>query len=561
MNTQDNINLKKEYLEVVTCTYKELCNIKKPVNGRLYHTSDTNEFYFDWANKRQKLSVFSTGGASNGNVLTKTELKNWLKENDYITNLSLADELVKVIGSPIKNIITLKALEDYANKHLLTKSELNLLDNPLQFAEDIKALKSTNTNFYNSLSSVINEVRINGEKMITSEKLNNKLMEYVDKAFADSVYLSKEDANIYIDDEGFRKRIKDYLKKSDADGSYVKKGELSKYETKNDLIDKLSVFSKKIWVDEYYMKKKDMKDYETISSINEKLKQYVTGTSFENKFKNYLTADEISKKYLKKGEAGEVITPDELNNALGVFAKKIWVDEYYMKKKDMKDYETTSSVNEKLNGYATTSSVENKLKGYLTKDESNKFVKKEEMDNTVTSDELNDILGAFAKKIWVDEYYVKKTQLSDYFTKSEINNIFVKKSETNKFLLKSDAENTYAKKTDIPEPIDEGKFFLKKDADTMAKKIWVDEYYLKKSDYEGPKNAVIISTEFSNRTDFNNYYTSTPDAKQGFYYLKDDSELWVIINNGDTKMNMNLTTGETIIEYKMNFGGTAATQW
>lgn len=639
MNTQDNINLKKEYLEVVTCTYKELCNIKKPVNGRLYHTSDTNEFYFDWANKRQKLSVFSTGGTSNGNILTKTELKNWLKENDYITNLSLADEIVKVIGSPIKNIITLKALEDYANKHLLTKSELNLLDNPLQFAEDIKALKSTNTNFYNSLSSLINEVRNNGEKMITPEKLNSRLVQYVDKAFAESVYLSKEDASIYIDEEGFRERVKGYLKKSEADTLYLKKGDLSDYEKKSDLSTKLSALSKKIWVDQYFMKKSDMNVYEKTSSIDEKLKKYVTGTSVEAKFKDYLTADEISRKYLKKGEMGDVLTPNEVNEMLSAFAKKIWVDQYYMKKKDMsayektsslneklkeyvtnsklKDYvtkeeinnfvnkrgsvaddtitpdelnevlsafakkmwvdqyymkksemgvyEKTSSLNEKLKDYATISSVDTKLEGYLTEDEaSSRFLKKGATDGLLTSDELNSALSAFAKKIWVDQYYVKKSQLSDYFTKSEINDTFVRKTEVDKFLTKTEAEETYAKKTEIPD-FDGDKYMLKSDGQSMAKKMWVDQYYLRKSDYERHGNTVIISTEFSNRTQLNNYYASTPDAKQGFYYLKDEAdgagEMWVIINDGNTRMNVNLTTGETTVEFKLNFGGTAATQW
>ena len=74
MNTQDNLNLDVEYLEVVTCTYSELCKIKKPTNGRLYHTSDTNEFYFDWNNKRHKLSVFTTDKSESSDVVKKSEL-------------------------------------------------------------------------------------------------------------------------------------------------------------------------------------------------------------------------------------------------------------------------------------------------------------------------------------------------------------------------------------------------------------------------------------------------------------------------------------------------------
>ena len=185
MNTQDNLNLAVEYLEVVTCTYQELCAIKTPTNGRLYHTSDTNEFYFDWNNRRHKLSVFSTQSSGANDYVKKSELGTWLAENDYITNLSLADELVNVIGSPIENIITKQALDNYASNYLLTKDELNLLNEPLNLIEDINNLRNTDRNLYSycdRLASQINEIRTVANDKISSGELNTKLNEYLKKS-------------------------------------------------------------------------------------------------------------------------------------------------------------------------------------------------------------------------------------------------------------------------------------------------------------------------------------------------------------------------------------------
>jgi Ca2+-binding EF-hand superfamily protein len=182
MNTQDNLNLDVEYLEVVTCTYSELCKIKKPTNGRLYHTSDTNEFYFDWNNKRHKLSVFTTDKSESSDVVKKSELGAWLKKNNYITNLSLTDALVDVIGSPIENIITKQALENYSKNHLLTKEELNLLNEPLNLIDDIKTLKGTNKTLFSyceRLANQINEVRVIANDKISSGELNTRLNEYI----------------------------------------------------------------------------------------------------------------------------------------------------------------------------------------------------------------------------------------------------------------------------------------------------------------------------------------------------------------------------------------------
>ena len=632
MNTQDNLNLDVEYLEVVTCTYSELCKIKKPTNGRLYHTSDTNEFYFDWNNKRHKLSVFTTDKSESSDVVKKSELGAWLKKNNYITNLSLTDALIDVIGSPIENIITKQALENYSKNYLLTKEELNLLNEPLNLINEIESLKSTDKtlfSFCERLANQVNEIRSIANDKISSGELDTKLGEYVKKSLADSIYLSKEDAGqLYIDEEEFVEKLKGYVtneqlteslkpyqkkseadskyatksdsdnkylqksvasktyatksevsntyetkkgvdeklsgyvkqedtanfaKKSDVESSYVKKEELSKYETKSGADDKLTPFAKKVWVNEYFTQQKDLKrilnDYATKEYIVNQLSTYATNKSVDDKIaQTNREIIDIENKFAK------YVTKSQLDSKVAGFVTKSYADSTYLTTKKLNDrlsvYEKTSDVDDKLNEYTKNEEFARRLKEYLTKTQiSDTYVSKSSLKDYVKKSDVD--FEAFAKKIWVDEYYMKKFKLSDYLKADDIFEIFLQKSMADEvYLKKNDAEKTYAKIVDII-GLAKNDVITREESKAFAKKVWVDEYYMRKGQIEGIKNAMVLSQEFETERDLRN---SERNIQQGFYYLTKDKILMVAIDDGNGgKIFVDVTNLETgLVLY---FGG------
>ena len=624
MNTQDNLNLDVEYLEVVTCTYSELCKIKKPTNGRLYHTSDTNEFYFDWNNKRHKLSVFTTDKSESSDVVKKSELGAWLKKNNYITNLSLTDALIDVIGSPIENIITKQALENYSKNYLLTKEELNLLNEPLNLINEIESLKSTDKtlfSFCERLANQVNEIRSIANDKISSGELDTKLGEYVKKSLADSIYLSKEDAGqLYIDEEEFVEKLKGYVtneqlteslkpyqkkseadskyatksdsdnkylqksvasktyatksevsntyetkkgvdeklsgyvkqedtanfvKKSDVESSYVKKEELSKYETKSGADDKLTPFAKKVWVNQYFTQKTDLKrilnDYATKEYIVNQLSTYATNKSVDDKIaQTNREIIDIENKFAK------YVTKSQLDSKVAGFVTKSYADSTYLTTKKLNDrlsvYEKTSDVDDKLNEYTKNEEFARRLKEYLTKTQiSDTYVSKSSLKDYVKKSDVD--FEAFAKKVWVDEYYMKKFKLSDYLKADDIFEIFLQKSMADEvYLKKNDAEKTYAKIIDII-GLAKNDVITREESKAFAKKVWVDEYYMRKGQIEGIKNAMVLSQEFETERDLRN---SERNIQQGFYYLTKDKILMVAIDDGNGgKIFVDVTNLET----------------
>lgn len=104
-NTQFITN-KKPSIDIKTM---EMCSCVKSVliteeiyNGRLYHTTDTNEFFFDWSDKRYLLNWINTSEIqevnlsdvvrfgerisklnNDANYINLTTLKEWLDANNY----------------------------------------------------------------------------------------------------------------------------------------------------------------------------------------------------------------------------------------------------------------------------------------------------------------------------------------------------------------------------------------------------------------------------------------------------------------------------------------------
>ena len=134
-NTQFITN-KKPSIDIKTM---EMCSCVKSVllteeiyNGRLYHTTDTNEFFFDWNDKRYSLNWINTTKIdevnlsdvvrfgerisklnNDANYITITTLKEWLDANNYrpyeypvmtISNTSDDSEVITSIQNWISHI-------------------------------------------------------------------------------------------------------------------------------------------------------------------------------------------------------------------------------------------------------------------------------------------------------------------------------------------------------------------------------------------------------------------------------------------------------------------------
>jgi hypothetical protein len=108
-------------LEIGTCKEDVLFEqLKKPVNGRFYHTEDTNRFFFDFKGKRFELNLIGGGGGepidlreyakkkdiptklsqlrNDSDFVTITTVGTFLKQHDYITE----DDLIESISDFVK---------------------------------------------------------------------------------------------------------------------------------------------------------------------------------------------------------------------------------------------------------------------------------------------------------------------------------------------------------------------------------------------------------------------------------------------------------------------------
>ena len=126
-NTQFITN-KKPSIDIKTM---EMCSCVKSVlltediyNGRLYHTTDTNEFFFDWNDKRYLLNWINTSEIhevnlsdvvrfgerisklnNDANYINITTLKEWLDANNYrpyvepVLNIDNTSDDIDVITS------------------------------------------------------------------------------------------------------------------------------------------------------------------------------------------------------------------------------------------------------------------------------------------------------------------------------------------------------------------------------------------------------------------------------------------------------------------------------
>jgi hypothetical protein len=140
-NTQFITN-KKPSIDIKTM---EMCSCVKSVliteeiyNGRLYHTTDTNEFFFDWNDKRYSLNWINTS------EIHEVNLSDVVRFGERISKLNNDANYI--------TIATVKEWLDANNYRPYEEPELNI--------EDISDIKEVITSIQNWLSHIRGEIEL-----------------------------------------------------------------------------------------------------------------------------------------------------------------------------------------------------------------------------------------------------------------------------------------------------------------------------------------------------------------------------------------------------------------
>jgi hypothetical protein len=182
-NKKPSININT--MEMYSCVKSTLLT-EKIYNGRFYHTTDTNEFFFDWHDKRYLLNWINTSEIQEVNIsdvvrfgerisklnndagyIDKKTLKEWLDDNNYKpyeeNNLnvddSTDDEVIETIQkwlSHIRGEIKLFNRNEYGeyldkNDSVISKPHENLdklVDKNSLLKSDIELLIERNAMYW-----------------------------------------------------------------------------------------------------------------------------------------------------------------------------------------------------------------------------------------------------------------------------------------------------------------------------------------------------------------------------------------------------------------------------
>lgn len=179
-NKKPSIDIKT--MEMCSCV-KSVLLTEKIYNGRLYHTTDTNEFFFDWNDRRYSLNWINTSEIqevnlsdvvrfgerisklnNDANYITISTVKEWLDTNNYrpyvesdlnIDDISDINEVISSIQnwlSHIRGEIELFEKNDIGeyldvNGNVITEPHKNfdkLVENNSLLKKDIELLIESN---------------------------------------------------------------------------------------------------------------------------------------------------------------------------------------------------------------------------------------------------------------------------------------------------------------------------------------------------------------------------------------------------------------------------------
>ena len=166
-----------QYLEVKSCN-KTTLNAIPVNNGDFYHTTDTNEFFYDWNNKRIQLDLFGTGSvdylkgyvregdkisilSNDKEYINKNDLGKYLVDNGYDTKDNIKDEIKEELGNS-NDIARLDKRLDAAKAEIINVRE------ELKKKSEITAVSVTN--IINNVSTI--NTNLSGKITALSKKVD-----------------------------------------------------------------------------------------------------------------------------------------------------------------------------------------------------------------------------------------------------------------------------------------------------------------------------------------------------------------------------------------------------
>ncbi len=232
-------DLSVSLLEIGTCKEEVLFGqLKKPVNGRFYHTEDTNRFFFDFKGKRFELNLIEGGGGgepidlreyakkkdiptklsqlrNDSDFVTITTVGNFLKQHDYITE----DDLIESISDFVKKedideinekINNLNA--DFTGRNAVSDNKGNIKFSFKQdkgkvssIGVDVSYATVTKTNGDGSRDTTLTVADGDGEKLVIgsdvskiSDFTNRRIGEELGKLNAEIFSFSSEDEPVTV---------------------------------------------------------------------------------------------------------------------------------------------------------------------------------------------------------------------------------------------------------------------------------------------------------------------------------------------------------------------------
>lgn len=167
-NKKPSVDIKT--MEMCSCI-KSVLLAEKIYNGRLYHTTDTNEFFFDWNDKRYSLNWINTSEIhevnlsdvvrfgerisklnNDANYINITTLKEWLDANNYRPY----EEPVLIIDNTSDDIDVITSIQNWLS-HI--RGEIELFK------------RNDVGDYLDENGSVISDPRKNLDKLVERESL------------------------------------------------------------------------------------------------------------------------------------------------------------------------------------------------------------------------------------------------------------------------------------------------------------------------------------------------------------------------------------------------------
>ena len=182
--------VESNYLEVTSCS-RAILNTVGISNGKLYHTTDTNEFFYDWADRRIQLDLFGTGSVDYLNeYIKKGDNVSSLNNDEGYIDIAVLEKYLKDKGYDIKKVI-----KDEIKSELTNATDIVKLDERVDAAkieilhirEELKNFKETTditlVNINNNIYAIGKD--IDGKIDEINRKIDRIKSSLIDKDYVD----------------------------------------------------------------------------------------------------------------------------------------------------------------------------------------------------------------------------------------------------------------------------------------------------------------------------------------------------------------------------------------